>query len=342
MKITIYITMFFLLIGSGLAVEPVISNIYVLQESLSKVIITFDVNTAVNWSINYGPSRAVDWKNRFQYKKNVDKKRIEISNLEADKTYYYNITLCTTDRNCKKFGIYNFRIRTPKRPSIGTDYQDKDWGLMDKGKNEMKIENEDWGLRWMFFTISRYVQDTSITVEKLDKRPSDLPYLTTKIYRYFNVTKTNIPSNILLSMDVHFSVSRHWIDISEIEEEEIALFIYDNGWKQLNTILSSKDAHKAYYIGVSNKVGVIAIGKRKHYQSPPSTTSTVSITTSTTTTTTTTIINQSAETESPKNMDNNNNNNNNNNNQMNEHLLNKNTNSTSLFNEMVSGLPINY
>jgi len=31
-------------------------------------------------------------------------------------------------------------------------------------------------------------------------------------------------------MDVHFSVSRHWIDISEIEEEEIALFIYDNGW----------------------------------------------------------------------------------------------------------------
>jgi PGF-pre-PGF domain-containing protein len=86
--------------------------------------------------------------------------------------------------------------------------------------------------------VKNDVANFSISVQQFDEPPANITNLTGVLYRYVNITATNITDADLINATVRFGVNRSWIVDESIDEDTIRLNRYnytDENWTVLPT-----------------------------------------------------------------------------------------------------------
>lgn len=288
----------YILLIIGLMTIPLVSSLdildlYVEKITPTKIKIIFSVDTPSNYTLKYGTDRGME--NAVStYAIKYTEKVIELDNLFPDKKYYYNITVCDYYKNCKTYGMYTFTIDEPQSSTDSIQIS-RDWDVMNKGPHTIESDTSDSNINRVEFNILKNLDKTSFSINKLNTRPSGKKYLKTKVYRYFNISKNNIPNSAIRSINILFSVSRKWMNQNSMDEDELTFFTYDDGWIPVVTTLMSKDGNFIYYSVTIDYSEIIAIGQYDW----PTTSSTTSSSTSTSSTSTSSTTISSTDATSP-------------------------------------------
>lgn len=89
--------------------------------------------------------------------------------------------------------------------------------------------------------------------------PPDVPAAPGRAYRYFSIEGTNT-SGANVSVEIHFSVNRTWIENQAIDPSTIVMYHYSGGnWTALNTTQSGEDTDSLSFTAVSPGLSVFAI-----------------------------------------------------------------------------------
>ncbi|MFH1400316.1 MAG: PGF-pre-PGF domain-containing protein, partial [Nanoarchaeota archaeon] len=82
---------------------------------------------------------------------------------------------------------------------------------------------------------------------------SDRPGSTSKskssnVYKYMEITKTNLDDDNIKDASMKFKVEKSWLSANNVRKDDVALFRYVLGsWEELSTSVSSQDADNVYF-----------------------------------------------------------------------------------------------
>jgi PGF-pre-PGF domain-containing protein len=121
------------------------------------------------------------------------------------------------------------------------------WSTIAKDREILaEIENENIAITQITFTLSEATSEASLTVDKLESKPSSLPDPSNKAYQYIKITTTNLEN--VVEAKLTFKVALDWINNNKIDKNSIKLNRYQDGtWKELETtILEETDSYILY------------------------------------------------------------------------------------------------
>jgi len=113
----------------------------------------------------------------------------------------------------------------------------------------------------IIFEVSELVTNVKFSVEQ-----PETPTIAKegKIFKYFNIEKTNIENSQFAFVYINFRVPKTWLTEQMLDSEKISLFRYtENSWEELPTTFSSEDADNVYYESESAGLSLFAIGEKK-------------------------------------------------------------------------------
>ena len=162
------------------------------------------------------------------------------------------------------------------------------WMKITPGKPEiMYIDDPDIGLKMINITVKNPAQFVTITVTKLTGKPASVVHnISGNVYKYIEITPTNLPDENVDKAKIQFQVNKSWISSNKIDRATIALNRYkNNNWEKLTTREISEDNDYVYYEAESPGFSTFAVtGEEKVITSTIATTTT-SLPTKITTTT---------------------------------------------------------
>jgi PGF-pre-PGF domain-containing protein len=101
----------------------------------------------------------------------------------------------------------------------------------------------------------------TITVTKLTGKPASVIHnITGKVYKYIDITSTNLPDNNIDKAKIQFQVNKSWIVSNKIDRTKITLNRYkNNNWERLPTLEISEDNDYVYYEAETSGFSTFAI-----------------------------------------------------------------------------------
>lgn len=182
---------------------------------------------------------------------------------------------------------------TVPTPTIGGDHggrgttqkkKSQSWDKITLGKAEiMNVNDADIGLKLINITVKNPAQFVTITVTKLTGKPASVVHnISGKVYKYIEITPTNLPDDNLDKGKIQFQVNKSWITNNKIDRATITLNRYkNNNWEKLTTREISEDNDYVYCEAESPGFSTFAVTGEEEVI----TTITTSLPTKTTTTT---------------------------------------------------------
>lgn len=156
----------------------------------------------------------------------------------------------------------------------------------------MHVDDPDIGLKMINITVKNPAQAVTITVIKLTGKPASvIQDVTGKVYKYIEITSTNLSDENISKVMIQFQVDKTWISQNRIDRRTVSLNRYkSNAWQRLTTREVSEDNNFVYYEAESPGLTTFAITGEEIVSTTTTTTTTLPTTTTTTlpiTTTTT-------------------------------------------------------
>ncbi len=112
---------------------------------------------------------------------------------------------------------------------------------------EIELRNTNTGLKEIYISVKNLVVGVVLTISKLDKRPESVAQMAGKVYKYINITKTNLDDSDIETGKIKFTVSKAWISENGFNSSLISLYRYAGKWEKLPTKkLSESDAEVEY------------------------------------------------------------------------------------------------
>jgi PGF-pre-PGF domain-containing protein len=124
------------------------------------------------------------------------------------------------------------------------------WDKITPGKAEiMHVADPEIGVKTIEITVKNTVKTVTITVTKLAGKPASVVQeVTGKVYKYMEITPTNIPDENIDKVKIQFQVEKSWISSNKLNSATIALNRYkNNAWQKLTTKEVSADNDYIYY-----------------------------------------------------------------------------------------------
>ena len=124
------------------------------------------------------------------------------------------------------------------------------WSKITPGSAEiMHIDDPEIGLKMINITVRNPVKTVTITVTKLAGQPATVTKTVSgKVYKYMEITTTNLPDNSTDRIKIQFQVNKSWISSNKINRATVALNRYKDGvWQKLTTKEVSEDNGYIYY-----------------------------------------------------------------------------------------------
>lgn len=123
-----------------------------------------------------------------------------------------------------------------------------------------KIKYDEIGVKEIIIKVSNKVNDIKISVSKLDNKPASVTGVSDKVYRYLEITKSNIQDSDISGGKIMFKVEKMWINENQIYPQTIALNRYVSGsWEKLNTMMTGEDDNFTYHEAETEGFSIFAI-----------------------------------------------------------------------------------
>jgi PGF-pre-PGF domain-containing protein len=131
----------------------------------------------------------------------------------------------------------------------GPNSKSKFWQTITPGQYSMGITGADFAVTEIAFASGANAKSVTLTLKKLSGKPSYTANLTGKVFKYMDITLTNLDaSNLSGKARIKFDVQTSWLAANKIEPRDIALFRYvANQWIELPTIATSSTSETVSY-----------------------------------------------------------------------------------------------
>lgn len=124
---------------------------------------------------------------------------------------------------------------------------------------EKRIFDVNWkkGLQQIKLTLESPINNLRAKAIKGRGRNERYICIDEHIYQYF---RADANTEEISEAETTFRIPRTWLKKKKIDEEEVALYLLDNGeWKELETKKTGTDEKYVYYKGYSEKLGLFAL-----------------------------------------------------------------------------------
>lgn len=153
----------------------------------------------------------------------------------------YSTDICTTSGGGSGGGS-NLVVDTTTLNAV-TNIQDKFWTKAEAGQTKTIILF-DIGVSKLSFVFKEEKSNVGIEVEKI----SD-PIITKpgNVYEYIEITKNNFVNSDLESANMEFVIEKTWLQLHNIDPNNVALFRLTSQWDELETLILRSDSENYYY-----------------------------------------------------------------------------------------------
>jgi PGF-pre-PGF domain-containing protein len=167
----------------------------------------------------------------------------------------------------------------------------KAWTSLE-GDASYTINKEDFGLSQITFSVIGKLLSSKLTVKKMGLKPNLAQNLSGTIYRYYEITRDNLPHNNITDIKLYFKIDKSWMGSKNIND--IKMNRYNNGWQELDTRFIESDNSYYYYYAITPGFSYFGIS---YVSTTPITTTTLGLLTTSTLTLTTTTLSENQDQE---------------------------------------------
>jgi PGF-pre-PGF domain-containing protein len=152
---------------------------------------------------------------------------------------------------------------------------------------ETDLASTGTNLREISIKVKSRATGITLIVEKHDTKPSSVAVdvtTTGKVYKYMDITASNLDSDNIEEAKIKFKVEKTWIQTNSLQEANVHLYRYSNSeWAKLDTSKTSSDDTYVYYEAVTPGFSYFAIAGEAETTATTTTTTVPGETTTTTT-----------------------------------------------------------
>ena len=209
-----------------------------------------------------------------------------IATVSTATLYYYNITVCDFNGNCKSNGTFTFTQTATAAaaaaaastssggggggaaaPSAEVASTSKKWDSLDAGSSAvLAINNANIAVTGVIVDVKSAVTSAEVKVASLTANPISTA-AAGKVYQYLQLTKTNIADTDTSKITVNFRVIKSWLTSNGVAEGDVVLYRYsDSKWNALPTTMSGSDANNVLYSATTPGFSTFAVGNK---EAPP-------------------------------------------------------------------------
>jgi len=208
---------------------------------------------------------------------------VTISSLTASTTYYYNVTVCDFNGNCKvNDTVFSFKTSAAAATTTTTtttttggggggaaavskvaDSKAQVWQSVPAGSSvSLNIDKETIAVTSVsVIDFKAELKNVELEVEALTENPLTTE-ATAKVYQYFRVNKKNIVETDAESLTISFRVPKSWLSDNGLASGDISLFRFRNGWNELTTSVTGTDSIYVNYEADTPGFSSFAIGTK--------------------------------------------------------------------------------
>ncbi|MFH1065551.1 MAG: PGF-pre-PGF domain-containing protein, partial [Nanoarchaeota archaeon] len=119
------------------------------------------------------------------------------------------------------------------------------------------------------FEVTESASNVKVTVESLSGKPSGIDTPEGGIYKYLQITKTNLDDAMIKNAKISFFVTKQWLDDNGFSSSDIKLQRYTTKWVLLPTKVESSDSDKVYFEATSPGFSYFVITANKPAETTP-------------------------------------------------------------------------
>jgi len=141
-----------------------------------------------------------------------------------------------------------------------SDFYSNVFGTLDEGETNISINKDDIPVSQL--TVHTDLPLSNVTINMSNIEEPDVNYTDDPVSSYIEIIGENIPSEVVVSTKIYFSVTFEWLNKSNITKNNVVLLLYDYDvpeWRGLLTTLLGEDNISVYYVAESPKFGLYAI-----------------------------------------------------------------------------------
>ncbi len=116
----------------------------------------------------------------------------------------------------------------------------------------------------ILININKDVENVDLTVETLEKKPTEVEISEKTFYKFLSISTTNLESTSIQNAEITFFVPESWIIEENIAPESIVLLHDNNGWEELATTYLYFENKEYFYTASTKSFSYFAITGEKN------------------------------------------------------------------------------
>ena len=125
------------------------------------------------------------------------------------------------------------------------------------------VSNSQIAVNEVALDVSEAATGVKITVSAISTLPSTTPASEGTVYKYVQITKTNLDDAKLNSAKISFFVTKAWLTEKGLDSSDVELRRYTTMWVSLPTIVKTSDATKVYFEATTPGFSYFAISVKE-------------------------------------------------------------------------------
>ncbi|MBI2130247.1 PGF-pre-PGF domain-containing protein [Candidatus Woesearchaeota archaeon] len=260
-----------------------------MPQSTTATITINSVNETVNATINYGTTNTSLGSSATQTVFNSSPV-VSLSGLTASSTYYFNVTVCDFNGNCKyNTTVFSFTTSAAAATTTTTTTTSsssssssggggvaavpaataaatavasaaKVWSTVTpEAPATITINKPTIAVSQVSIEVGTTVSNVEVSVKSLNKNPQATQPVS-KVYQYLEITKSNIANADIKKATVAFKVPKSWLSQNSLGESDVTLYRYTTSWQPLATTKTGSDQNNVMYQANTPGFSAFAVG----------------------------------------------------------------------------------
>jgi len=215
---------------------------------------------------------------------------VSITGLVASTTYFYNVTVCDFNGNCKTNSTVSSFTTSAAAAAAATtttttsgggggaaavvskvaDSKAQVWSRIPAGSSiSLNVDRAKIAVTSVAVNnVKSELKSVDLEVAALKENPvSTVPAPT--VYQYLRINKKNLKNTDAEGFKVGFRVTKSWLTANNLASGDIVLYRYRSGWNQLTTMVTGTDNVYVNYEADTPGLSSFAIGVRTAVEAPP-------------------------------------------------------------------------
>ena len=248
--------------------------------SSSRIQLSWNATEKVNSTVNYGTTNALG--TSTESTSITELQSYEFTGLSGGTAYFFNITYCDYQGNCRVNGTFNTTTETAgaeETPSAGVGggggggggvgalsnvlaKASRFWSSLPAGTEaSIDVENDKIAITEVSASIINDIVGATLYVMSLKEKPAELKEAAANVYQYLEIKPQGFESTDISSVAIKFKVSKQWLKDNKLSDSQIVLYRHTgSGWAALDTAMTKFDDEFVYYSASSPAFSYYAIG----------------------------------------------------------------------------------